>query len=178
MLLIVLAIGCVLAVPLTGGDLRRLAGLEVRGLWLAFGGLLLQIGIVDLVPDGSHAVHAGLHVASYGFAAAFVAANRHIAGIAVMAAGGALNLLAIAANGGVMPASPWAIAHSGLALGDGFDNSAALENAHLLALGDVIPVPAGPLANVLRVGDLVIFAGLALLLLRVCAPRRAEVATA
>jgi hypothetical protein len=85
-----------------------------------------------------------------------------------MAAGGALNLLAISANGGVMPASAWAIARSGLEARDGFENSAVLADPRLLALGDVIPVPAGPLANVLSVGDLVIFAGLALLLARAC----------
>jgi hypothetical protein len=69
-----------------------------------------------------------------------------------------------------MPASAWAIARSGLEVGDGFANSAALAAPRLLFLGDVIPVPAGPVANVLSVGDLVLFAGLALLLARACRP--------
>jgi hypothetical protein len=40
----------------------------------------------------------------------------------------------------------------------------------LLWLGDIIPLPAGPLANVLSIGDVVIFVGLLFLLHRTCRP--------
>ncbi|MGO9821811.1 MAG: DUF5317 family protein [Solirubrobacteraceae bacterium] len=41
-----------------------------------------------------------------------------------------------------------------------------MSHPHLLWLGDVIPVP-GPLPNVLSVGDLIVFAGLIVLLQRI-----------
>ena len=170
MLLVVLAVGFVLLVPVLGGDLRGLGRLELRRPGAALAGLGLQVLVTSVIPGADHTLLSALHLASYGLAAWFVAANAAVPGILPMAAGGALNLAAIVANGGVMPASAWAIARSGLEVGDGFANSAALADPRLLFLGDVIPVPAGPVANVLSVGDLVIFAGLALLLARACRP--------
>ena len=164
MLLILIALLCVLSVPLAGGDLRRLADLEFRHPGLAGAALVLQVGIVNVVPGGDHAVHVGLHLFSYALAAWFAAANIRTPGIAVIAAGGALNLIAIVANGGIMPTDPAALKRSGLTMGDGFSNSAALAHPQLSALGDIIAVPAGPVANVLSVGDLILFAGVVLLM--------------
>ena len=172
MLLIALAVGFVALVPLLGGDLRGLGRIELRRPGAALAGLGLQVLVTSIIPHADHDLLSVLHLGSYGLAAWFVAANATVPGILPMAAGGALNLLAIAANGGIMPASAWAIAHSGLDPGNGFANSAALADPKLLFLGDVIPVPAGPLANTLSVGDLVLFAGLALLLARACRPTR------
>ncbi len=171
MLLIVLAVGFVLLVPVLGGDLRGLGRLELRRPGAALAGLGLQVLLTSVIPGADHTLLSALHLASYALAAWFVWANAAVPGILPMAAGGALNLAAIVANGGVMPASAWAIARSGLEVGDGFANSAALADPKLLFLGDVIPVPAGPVANVLSVGDLVLFAGLAFLLARACRPQ-------
>lgn len=50
-----------------------------------------------------------------------------------------------------------------------------LEHPRLLAIGDVIGVPGPwPLGNVLSVGDLVLYAGMLVLLHRACARRRAD----
>jgi len=170
MLLIVLAVGFVLLVPVLGGDLRGLGRLELRRPELALADLGLQVVVTSVIPGADHTLLSALHLGSYALAGWFVWANRSLSGILPMAAGGALNLAAIVANGGVMPASARAIALSGLDVGDGFANSAALADPRLLFLGDIIPVPAGPVANVLSVGDLVLFAGLALLLARACRP--------
>jgi hypothetical protein len=51
--------------------------------------------------------------------------------VPVVAVGAALNVLAIASNGGVMPASAAALRISGIDNRAGFDNSAALAHAHL-----------------------------------------------
>jgi hypothetical protein len=168
MLLIALAVLFVALVPVAGGDLRGLARIELRRPGAALAGLAVQVVVTNVIPGADHTLLSALHVASYGLAGWFVAVNVALPGILPMAAGGALNLLAIVANGGVMPASAWAVARSGLDVGDGYANSAVLADPRLLALGDIIPVPVGPLANVLSVGDLVVFAGLALLLARAC----------
>lgn len=171
MLLVIIALLCLAVIPATGGDLRRLGNIQARLAPVAAIALLIQIIITEVWTSGSTGIHGGLQVASYLLGGIFVAANLAIPGIPIMALGGILNLTAIAANAGVMPASRWAVARSGLTLGRGFANSAPITHPHLLWLGDIIPVPAGPLANVLSIGDLVIFAGLLFLLHRTCRRR-------
>lgn len=167
MLLVLLAIACMLSVPLSGGSLRRLGDIRLRAPWAAFCALAVQVLVLGLFTSGAAWWHALAHVATYALAAYFVWANRSIPGVVVIAAGGALNLLAIAANQGVMPTSAWAERAAGLEPTGAFANSAVLHHPHLLFLGDVIPVPL-PLGlhNVLSVGDLLIYAGALVLLHR------------
>jgi Family of unknown function (DUF5317) len=163
------ALACLLSVPLTGGRLSALADLELRASWAALLAIALQVLIVTVMPEGSHALHAAIHIGTYALAAWFVWRNRRIPGVAVLALGGAMNGLAITLNGGVMPASARAMRIAGVALDGNFDNSAPVTHPKLLWLGDVIPVPGPwPLGNVLSVGDLLIFAGALVLLHRVC----------
>ena len=72
--------------------------------------------------------------------------------------GGALNLIAIVANGGVMPADPDALAAAGVEQRAGeFANSTAVAHPHLAFLGDVFAVPSSlPVSNVYSVGDVVL----------------------
>jgi hypothetical protein len=72
-----------------------------------------------------------------------------------------LNLLAISVNGGVMPASPSALAGAGLGADEpGFQNSTALAEPRPAFLGDVFYFPASwPLSNVFSVGDVLIALG-------------------
>jgi hypothetical protein len=87
--------------------------------------------------------------------------NRRITGLPILAVGAALNSLAIIANAGIMPASARAMRLAGLAPADHYANSAPVAHPHLLALGDVIPVPGPwPLGNVISIGDILIIAGL------------------
>jgi hypothetical protein len=68
------------------------------------------------------------------------------------------------------------IAAAGVPVTPGFMNSGPVVHPHLLAFGDVIGVPAPfGLGNVLSVGDLLILAGLLVILHSACgAPREAE----
>ncbi len=173
MILLVLAVLCVVSVPLTGGSLRRLATLRVRWLWLGPVAVLVQTVLVTIAPGGSETVHAVIHIGTYALLAAFLWANRRLPGVPVIAAGASLNGLAITINGGVMPAAVTARRLAGLTEGSGFHNSAVVAHPHLLWLGDIIPVP-WPLPNVLSVGDCIIFVGLLFFLHRACRGERAE----
>jgi hypothetical protein len=171
MLLVIVAIVCVSTVPLFGGRLSRLAELNIRAVWAALAAAGLQVWITQ-EPSGSHALHVAMHLASYALVGYFLLANRTLPGMPVLALGAGLNVLAIASNGGVMPASASALRIAGIEVTDGFANSAAVAHPHLRWLGDVIPVPGPwPIGNVLSVGDLLIFVGALYLLHRVCGSR-------
>jgi hypothetical protein len=171
-LLVILALACVATVPLLRGDLRRLGELNLRAGWAAFAAIALQVGVTELFARAGHTLPAALHIASYGLAGVFLVANRHIPGLWIMGLGGGMNALAIALNGGVMPASRTALEAAGIAIGTDFANSAPVAHPRLLALGDIIAVPGPwPIANVLSAGDLVLFAGLLVLLHRACRSR-------
>ena len=173
MILIALALLCVAAVPLTGGRLSRIAQLDVRWGAVAWAALVLQVLITTLLPGGSPMLHQALHLLSYAGAAAFIAVNRRIRGLGLLALGAASNALAIVANGGVMPASERAVRWAGVAVDANFANSAPVAHPHLLVLGDVLPVPGPwPLGNVLSVGDLLVVAGLFVVLHHASRPRR------
>jgi hypothetical protein len=173
MILIILAIACLITVPLTGGSLSRLASLRLRWLWAAPAALLVQVIILEIIPGSNQTVLGWVHVASYGLILAFLWANRRIAGARLIAAGTISNVLVIVLNGGVMAASRTAQRIAGLSLGSGFHNSNAVSHPHLLWLGDIIPIP-GPLPNVLSIGDCIIFAGTLVLLHRNCRQPRDE----
>jgi hypothetical protein len=104
-------------------------------------------------------------MASYALLGAFAWSNRRIPGVAVIMLGGLLNFVAIAANGGVMPADPALAQHVAREAGEGFVNSGAVQHPHLLFLGDIFATPSSwPLYNVYSVGDLVIVTGVLVLL--------------
>jgi Family of unknown function (DUF5317) len=172
MLLVVTAVALVLSVPLAGGRLSRLADIRIRAVWAVLLAAAIQVGISDVAPGGSHWLHVALNIASYMLDAYFLFANRRMTGVPIVAVGAGLNILAIATNGGVMPASASALRISGIDPRAGFDNSAHLVHAHLAFLGDVIPVPGPwPIGNVLSVGDLTIFIGALIVLHSACGSR-------
>ena len=163
-----------LSVPLCGGSLARLADVRFRRAGLIAASLAIQVLIISVIPgDIPELLAAALHVVSYVLATGFVWANRRIPWLWLVAVGGLSNLIAIGANGGVMPASPRALAAAGRALRSAqFRNSTDVANAHLRFLGDVFAVPRGwPLANVFSIGDVVLMLGSALLLHAVCQTR-------
>jgi Family of unknown function (DUF5317) len=174
LILVAVVVLAALAVPPAGGRLGALVELRLRRVWAVFAALALQVAALDLpgLPEGAR---PALVVASYPVGAVFLAANWRVPGMRLVALGGALNLVAICANGGVMPASPAALAGAGLA-GDepGFQNSAAVADPRLAFLGDVFYVPASwPLSNVFSVGDVLIALGVAWALHRVSGSRLA-----
>ena len=124
-----------LTIPLAGGRLGRLEGLELRSIWLAALAFGIQVVIVTLVPDGDTALHRVAHLASYALVGACVLRNLHVRFLWVVALGGLLNLIAIVANSGVMPASRGALDAAGLGARSGeFANSDLVEGANLAFL--------------------------------------------
>jgi hypothetical protein len=172
MLLVVIAIACIISVPLTGGRLSRLGELEVRATWAVLVSAAIQVVITSAVRGGDYALHVSLHVTSYALVAWFVFTNRRLIGMPFVALGAGLNVLAISLNGGVMPAASAALRVAGIDTSAGFANSAAVEHPRLLFLGDVIPIPGPwPIGNVLSVGDLFIVTGALILLHGTCGSR-------
>jgi Family of unknown function (DUF5317) len=156
----------VMTVPLAGGRLSRLGELRLRSIWLAFLAFAIQIVIVTVVPDGDTTAHRAAHLVSYALVAACILRNLHLRFAWVVALGGLLNLIAIVANGGVMPASRSALETAGLDARSGeFANSDVVEGANVAFLGDVFAIPDGwPGANVFSVGDALMVVGAFLLL--------------
>jgi Family of unknown function (DUF5317) len=170
--LVAVVVLAALAVPLAGGHLGALVELRLHHVWAVFAALGLQLAALEL-PGLSEGLRAALIVAAYPVGALFVAANWRVPGMLVVGLGGAANLLAMAANGGVMPASPSALAGAGLPADEpAFQSSTALPDPQLAFLGDVFYIPASwPLSNVFSVGDVLIAAGLAWAVHRICGSR-------
>jgi hypothetical protein len=154
---------------LPGSDLRRLGQIRLRHTWLVWLALADQIVVISLLPDLG-AVSEGAHLASYGLAALFAVLNFRSAGTWIVALGGGCNLLAITANGGIMPATAGALKASGWRAGPGhFANSAAVPNPRLAPLGDVFSTPPWfPVHSVFSVGDVLIVLGVAVFLHTTC----------
>lgn len=172
-LLVVPVLLIVLSVPLLGGRLTALAEVRLRWTPALLGALAVQVAVLWLAPDWPDAMLAIGHVTSYGWAAAFLAANRHVPWLWLIGLGGLSNLAAIAANGGRMPASPAALDAAGLPPPEGFSNSAEVAHAKLAFLGDVLATPSGlgPFSNVFSPGDVCLVVGAGLALHRVCGSR-------
>jgi Family of unknown function (DUF5317) len=156
-----------LTVPAAGGRLGALEEVRLRWVWLVALAFAIQVLLVTVVPEGDTTVHRVAHVMTYGLAGACVVANlKAVRFVWVVALGGLLNFIAIAANGGVMPASRGALETAGLEVRSGsFANSDAVDGAHVSFLGDVFAIPAGwPGANVFSVGDALMLLGALLVL--------------
>lgn len=176
---ILLVVG-VLAGLARGGRFENLGKLRFRWPWLVFLGLVLQIsaelfaGFVfpNLRDDGRG---LAILLSSYVLLIGFVIANRRVAGMLLIGAGLALNLLVIGVNDG-MPVSVPAAEVAG------FDPEGYLERAvkhrrmgpgtRLKFLGDIIPVPV--LRNAVSIGDVVLGIGIFVMVERSIryAPRR------
>ena len=167
MILIVLALLCLLSVPLTGGRLSRLTSIRVRGTWVPVAALAVQVLIITILPEGHESLHKAVHTATYVLIGVFLWSNRKLPGVKIIGLGAFLNALVITVNDGQMAASATSERLAGLHLPPGFENSAPLAHPHLLWFGDVIPWP-GPFPNVLSIGDLLIYTGTLILLHRVC----------
>ncbi len=162
----VLALLAVLAIPLTGGSFLRLGQVPIRGWWLLPLALVLQVLVITVLTDLPSGLAAGVHVATYVLAGIFLWLNRAVRGVPLLGLGAVLNGVTIAVNGGTLPASRWAVETAGLDDKEGFVNSGVLESPRLLWLGDVFAVPEGmPFANVFSMGDVLIVAGVAVLVI-------------
>jgi MFS family permease len=161
LILVVVLLLAALSVPVARGDLARLSRVRFRALALIGAALAIQTFVLVAIPDGPRALLGWLHVASYLLGGAFVLLNLRLPGLWLVAVGGGLNLLAIAANSGVMPASATAVRIAGDATSTSlFVNSSVLSDPNLSFLGDVFALPAWvPFANVFSLGDVLIVLG-------------------
>jgi len=157
------------------GTVDGLLHLHFRWAGLAVGGLLVQV--VLFTPLGSalagDALVPPIYIAST--LAVFVAVVRNVRmpGMAIVAAGALCNLVAIAANGGLMPASAGALALAGFEDAGEHTNSVVLADPAFELLTDIYAIPDWlPLANVFSLGDVLIGVGVAIAI--VAAMRRRE----
>lgn len=160
--------------PLAGGRLSALADVQFRAGWLLLVALATQVLAFAVLPPGALGeLDPFAHLGSYVLAGLFLVANRSLPGLWLIGLGGFMNFLAIAANGGTMPALPSALATAGLEPGaPGQTNSAVVAEPHLAALGDVLAVPAAwPFSNVFSLGDVCIALGGGLALHRISGSR-------
>ncbi|HEX3087793.1 MAG TPA: DUF5317 domain-containing protein [Ilumatobacteraceae bacterium] len=162
MIIVVASIAAILTVPLTGRSLAPLAKLSLRRVWLVWLSIGLQL-VITLIAGFPNWLGQPVHLLTFGLSAAFLWSNRHLPGALLVGLGAGLNFAAIAANGGTMPASPWAWRVSGLPTITGeFENSHIASHARLWWLGDVFAIPKGwPFANVFSVGDVIIVVAIA-----------------
>ena len=159
---------------LLGGTPAALGELRLQRLWLAYVAIALQVvafpsGTLPwATPDG---VARALWLFSYGLLIAMIAANRHVRGIAVVGAGLACNLVAIVANGGLMPVTDDALRGAGLDYAVR-NNSISLSEPRLAGLVDRFAAPSClPLGNVFSVGDVLIGAGIVIVVVLAMRPR-------
>ncbi len=157
---------------LAGGRVSGIAQIRFRWGWLIFLGFAAQVvlfsppvteGIGGLTSTTGSWVGPLIYVAST--ALVLVALLRNVAqpGLPIVALGAVSNFVAIAANGGYMPASSGALTALGKIHGPEFSNSAVVADPALAPLTDVFAIPAGlPFANVFSVGDVLIAIGVAL----------------
>jgi Family of unknown function (DUF5317) len=150
---------------LTGGRVERLGDIHFRWAGLAFAAVVVQLvlffpPVADALA-GVQALAIGLYVGSTMAVLGVLVRNIRLTGLPIVAVGAGLNLIAILANGGVMPATPEALAAAGL----GPETNVAFE--HLVVeptlpwLVDRFALPSWlPLANVFSVGDVLIGIGI------------------
>ena len=169
MIIVVAAALAVLTVPLSGKSLAPLGQVTMRHVWLVWMSIGTQL-LITVIPAFPATAGEALHLLTFATAAVFIWVNRSIPGTLIIALGAGLNLAAIAANGGTMPASPWAWRTAGFpARTNGFENSNVVGSARLSWLGDVFAIPRSwPLSNVFSVGDVVITIGVGYFAHRVC----------
>jgi MFS family permease len=151
-------IGLALALAL-GGDPRRLLAYPLRLEWAAPVALAIQVVIFSGWVSLTSTVTVVLHLISYGLLVVFACANARSLMLVPVAAGLALNTLAITVNGGVMPVSHRAASAAGISVSG--NTNVSLHATHLRGLGDVFALPVKiPLANVFSIGDILIGFGM------------------
>jgi hypothetical protein len=164
-------IGVVVLMALArGGSLANFAQLRLRWLPLVAAGFGTQLVIFTPLRGAlglSGVAIPALYLLSMALLTLWVALNRQVPGMALMALGLLSNFAAIAANGGYMPVSPASASFAGTLAryqeegGTRHNNSLATdEDVRLWWLTDILPLPRQmPFSSVLSIGDLVLTVG-------------------
>jgi hypothetical protein len=175
-MLVLIVIGLAVCVGfIAGGSLRPFEHLKVRWWGIALAGLALQG--VSLASDIGRPAGLTLLLGSYALLLLFAWANRRLPALWVVMAGLVLNILVIGANSG-MPVSASALETAG-ARAEGLLGAGGAKH-HLMGpddrltpLGDVIGIPP-PLGAVISIGDVLLYAGVATLIVAVMLGRFGE----
>lgn len=176
MMLVLIVIGlAVCAGFIAGGSLRPFERLKVHWWAVALAGLALQ---ASPLPSGvGRPVGSAMLVGSYGLLIAFAWVNRRLPALWLVMVGLVLNILVIAVNGG-MPVSANALETAGARAEDLL--GAGTAKHHLMGprdtltpLGDVIGIPQ-PVGAVISIGDALLYAGVAVLVVMVMLGRSGE----
>jgi hypothetical protein len=142
---------------------------------VAVAGLFVQVLVFGPLENVIGAAGPPLYLGSTIAVLAAVARNIGIPGLPAIVVGATSNLVAILANGGVMPTDPGAAALAGLETDPGFSNSAVIADPALRPLTDIFAIPAGfPLANVFSIGDVLIAIGIVIAIVAGMRPGRPE----
>jgi hypothetical protein len=156
---------------LARGSIKGLKDIQLRMVWVLF--VSLAIAILPLFSDSINKHRRVLLLVANAGVLLFLVVNivtsrgESRGGFLVIALGWALNFIVIAANGG-MPLSRWAYAASGqtqrITEGSGgfYRIVVAGPKTTLLPLGDVIPIRL--LHEVVSIGDIVLFLGVAVVI--------------
>lgn len=164
--LIVLALAICVGL-IAGGSIRPFEHLRVRWWGLALAGLALQG--VSLASDIGRSAGSASLVGSYALLLLFAWANRRLPALWLVMAGLVLNILVIGVNSG-MPVSASALETAG-ARAEGLGVGTAKHHLmgpddKLTPLGDVIGIPP-PIGAVISIGDVLLYAGVAILVVAV-----------
>ncbi|MCE5322760.1 DUF5317 domain-containing protein [bacterium] len=153
---------------LTGGKLDRLADLKIRCVWVLV--LAVALSFTSWAFRFSPTLRemhwlAGIVQMAEKFAfLAFVLANLRIAGAKLVVTGMVANLLALSVNGGLMPASKWAVVFvfGKKAMKMPIHNSLMDSSTKLGFLCDIIPMrwPYALLPEICSIGDILITLGI------------------
>ncbi|MFC2031507.1 DUF5317 domain-containing protein [Chloroflexota bacterium] len=172
-------LGLVASVARHGRDaFRRVARIPLHSAWLALVAVALQIPLLRAPPGPTQdlGLQRALYLASFLLLLAFVWRNRRIPGILIVGIGVICNLLVILFNGGFMPITPetlveinpgstveqWPI---GTHYGYSKDVIELQHATKFWALSDTLVVPPPfPRPTAFSVGDLVIAAGIVVLM--------------
>jgi len=149
--------------------------LPFRWWWCIPLGIGLQLGALAFVRTNEELrwLKIVLGVGSYFFALAPVWANRERWGVRIVGLGIALNLIAILANGGLMPVSPQARETTGKQAAAPVNDVGRMvpkskgvlltpEDTNLYLLTDVIAL-GPPISKAISVGDVLIYGGVVFL---------------
>jgi Family of unknown function (DUF5317) len=149
---------------LAGGRLRGLEQTRLRWWPLAPIGVAMQLVPLPSSPGRPLSIPAIALILSFPVLMAFAAKNYRVSGVWLIILGLTLNFAVIAVNGG-MPVSSAAVRSAGAPESSTFPphmdsrHHVMTEDDELTVLGDAIPIPF--LGDVLSVGDVLIYSGLA-----------------
>jgi hypothetical protein len=175
-ILVLIVIGLAVCIGFAaGGSLRPFERFKVHWWGVALLGLALQ-GI-PLASGVSRPVGSIVLIGSYALLGSFAWVNRRLPAVWLVMVGLASNLLVIGLNGG-MPVSAEALETAG-ARAEGLVGTGTLKH-HLMTpgddltlLGDVIGIPP-PISVVISIGDVLLYAGIGILVVAVMLGRSGE----